>query len=242
MNTMLQAATHAGIASLALENVGIEHRGRPLLAELTLRLEGCHRTLVLGPNGAGKSLLMRLAHGLLMPSRGRVHWDGPPPRQAMVFQRPVLLRRSARDNLLHALAVNGTPWRERRRLAAGALERFGLDALARRPARVLSGGEQQRLALARAWLLAPRMLFLDEPTAALDPAAIRAVEAAVDDFHRAGTRILMSTHDLHQARRLADEVVFLCGGRLLERAPAERFFTAPATPEAAAFLRGELVG
>ncbi|MBB3139827.1 energy-coupling factor ABC transporter ATP-binding protein [Halomonas organivorans] len=241
MNTMLQAA-RVGIATLSFEAVSFEHRGQPLLAEVSLRLEGCRRTLVLGPNGAGKSLLMRLAHGLLTPSRGQVRWDGPPTRQAMVFQRPVLLKRSARDNLLHALAVKGTPWRLRRLLADGALAHFGLADLARRPARVLSGGEQQRLALARAWLLAPDMLFLDEPTAALDPAAIRAVEAAVDDFHRAGTRILMSTHDLHQARRLADEVIFLCGGRLLERTPAERFFSAPATPEAAAFLRGELIG
>ncbi|ATJ82410.1 ATP-binding cassette domain-containing protein [Halomonas beimenensis] len=242
MNTMLQARQHADVAALALEGTSFVHRGQPLLTDVSLRLEGCRRTLVMGPNGAGKSLLMRLAHGLLPPSRGRVRWEGAPPRQAMVFQRPVLLKRCALDNLTYALAVNGIPWRRRRRLAREALERFGLGELARRPARVLSGGEQQRLALARAWLLEPDMLFLDEPTSALDPAAIRAVEAAVDDFHRRGTRILMSTHDLHQARRLADEVIFLCDGRLLEQADAERFFSAPATPEAAAFLRGELVG
>ncbi|MDR5866170.1 energy-coupling factor ABC transporter ATP-binding protein [Halomonas koreensis] len=241
MNTMLQAPALTAVAPLALEAVDFVHRGQPLLSDVSLRLADCRRTLVLGPNGAGKSLLMRLAHGLLAPSQGRVHWEGAAPRQAMVFQHPVLLKRSALDNLLYALAVAGTPWRHRRPLARAALARFGLAALARRPARVLSGGEQQRLALARAWLLEPGMLFLDEPTSSLDPAAIKAVEAAVDDFHRRGTRILMSTHDLHQARRLADEVVFLCGGRLLEHAPAERFFTAPDTPEAAAFLRGELI-
>ncbi len=229
------------IPSLSLEGVGFAHCGQTLLHPLDLHLAGCHRTLVMGPNGAGKSLLMRLAHGLLAPTRGRVSWEGRPPRQAMVFQRPVLLKRSALANLTYALAINGTPRRRRKPLAREALERFGLAALEKRPARVLSGGEQQRLALARAWLAEPEVLFLDEPTAALDPAAIQAVEAAVRDFHRRGTRILMTTHDLQQARRLADDIVLLYGGRLVEHSPAETFFTAPASPEARAFIRGELV-
>ncbi|WFM72829.1 ATP-binding cassette domain-containing protein [Halomonas sp. CKK8] len=229
------------IPPLALEGVGFAHRGQTLLHPLDLRLEGCHRSLVMGPNGAGKSLLMRLAHGLLAPTRGRVSWEGRPPRQAMVFQRPVLLKRSALANLTYALAINGTPRRRRKVLAREALERFGLAALEKRPARVLSGGEQQRLALARAWLAEPEVLFLDEPTAALDPAAIQAVEAAVRDFHRRGTRILMTTHDLQQAHRLADDIVLLFGGRLVEHSPAERFFADPQTPEGRAFIRGELV-
>ncbi|GAA0584709.1 ATP-binding cassette domain-containing protein [Halomonas salifodinae] len=240
MTTLNQLLTQA-IPPLVLEEVSFRHRGQPLLAPVTLRLDGCRRTLVMGPNGAGKSLLMRLAHGLLVPSQGRLHWEGEAPRQAMVFQRPVLLRRSALANLTHALAVKDTPRHRRKALAREALERFGLAALEGRPARVLSGGEQQRLALARAWLLEPRVLFLDEPTSALDPAAIQAVEAAVTEFHRRGTRIIMSSHDLHQARRLADDVLFLCGGRLLEHTPAERFFTAPTSAEARAFIRGELV-
>jgi tungstate transport system ATP-binding protein len=229
------------IPPLALEGVGFAHRGQPLLHPVDLRLEGCRRTLVMGPNGAGKSLLMRLAHGLLVPTGGHVRWEGRLPRQAMVFQRPVLLRRSALANLTYVLAINGTPRRHRQPLAREALERFGLAALEARPARVLSGGEQQRLALARAWLAAPEVLFLDEPTAALDPAAIKAVEDAVLDFHRRGTRVVMTSHDLHQARRLADDVVFLCGGRLLEHTSATDFFTAPASREARAFIRGELV-
>ncbi|SEL43450.1 ATP-binding cassette domain-containing protein [Halomonas daqiaonensis] len=229
------------IPSLALEGVGFAHRGQTLLQPLDLRLTGCQRTLVMGPNGAGKSLLMRLAHGLLVPSRGRVSWEGRPPRQAMVFQRPVLLKRSALANLTYALAINGTPRRRRKLLAREALERFGLAALEKRPARVLSGGEQQRLALARAWLAEPEVLFLDEPTSALDPAAIQAVEDAVLDFHRRGTRILMTTHDLQQARRLADDIVLLYGGRLVEHSPASDFFTTPASAEARAFIRGELV-
>lgn len=234
-------ATARDIAPLALVSVSVEHRGQRLLSDLTLRIEGCQRTVVMGPNGAGKSLLMRLAHGLLAPSSGSVAWLGATPRQAMVFQRPVLLRRSALDNLTYALAVKGTPRHRRRGLALAALDHFGLANLAKRPARVLSGGEQQRLALARAWLLEPEVLFLDEPTSALDPAAIKAVEEAVIDFHRRGTRIVMTSHDLHQARRLADDVVLLNAGRLIEHTAAKTFFQAPRTAEARAFLKGERV-
>ncbi|MFY0990617.1 ATP-binding cassette domain-containing protein [Halomonas sp. C05BenzN] len=241
MNDMRLPATAAGIAPLVFAAVQVTHRDQLLLHPLTLRLEGCRRTLVMGPNGAGKSLLLRLAHGLLVPSAGRVHWEGSSPRQAMVFQRPVLLKRSAIDNLTYALAVTGVPRHERRERSREALARFGLAPLEKRPARVLSGGEQQRLALARAWLTRPEVLFLDEPTSALDPAAIRAVENAVLDFHRRGTRIVMTTHDLNQAKRLADDVVLLYGGRLIEHTPAERFFAEPQTPEGRAFLRGELV-
>lgn len=142
---------------------------------------------------------------------------------------------------MYALAVQGLSRQECRRRAGDALEHMGLSALAQRPARVLSGGEQQRLALARAWALRPDILFLDEPTSALDPAATKAVEDAVETFHREGTRIVMSTHDLGQARRLADEVIFLCKGRLMEQTSAEQFFNAPSSPEAAVFIRGELV-
>ncbi|GGY10647.1 ABC transporter ATP-binding protein [Litchfieldella qijiaojingensis] len=233
------------ILPLELENVSFVHRGQVLLDRISLRLEGHGKTLIMGPNGAGKSLLMRLCHGLLKPTGGRIRWsghaNGKAPRQAMVFQRPVLLRRSALANLTYALAAGGTPRSRRKLLAWEALEHFGLTAIAHRPARVLSGGEQQRLALARAWLLKPEVLFLDEPTSALDPAAIKAVEDAVADFHRQGTRIVMSSHDLNQARRLADEVVFLYGGRLIEHSPAEVFFSQPQTAQARAFIDGELV-
>ncbi|SDL66367.1 amino acid ABC transporter ATP-binding protein, PAAT family [Franzmannia pantelleriensis] len=230
---------------LTLAGVGFAHRGQHLLHDIDLRL-GAGRTLIMGPNGAGKSLLMRLCHGLLTPTSGTIRWNGRVPnpplalRQAMVFQRPVLLKRSALANLTYVLAIRGCPRRQRKARAQAALERFGLAQLAQRPAPVLSGGEQQRLALARAWLLAPDVLFLDEPTSALDPAAIRAVEEAVDHFHHSGTKIVMTTHDLNQARRLADDVVFLNAGRLLEHSPAERFFAAPESSEAAAFVRGEL--
>ncbi|APX93432.1 ABC transporter ATP-binding protein [Halomonas sp. 1513] len=241
----LPQAVAVPLLPLTLEGVGFSHRGQRLLGDITLTL-GAGRTLIMGPNGAGKSLLMRLCHGLLTPSAGQIRWNGQPLspalalRQAMVFQRPVLLRRSALANLTYVLAIRGCPRRQRKPRAQAALERFGLAPLALRPARVLSGGEQQRLALARAWLLDPDILFLDEPTAALDPAAIRAVEEAVNQFHHRGTKIVMTTHDLNQARRLADDVVFLNAGRLLEHSPAERFFDTPQSGEAAAFVRGEL--
>lgn len=228
--------------TLFFDGVTFNYEEQVLLGPCSFSLEGVGPTLVMGPNGAGKSLLLRLAHGLLPPTQGQIKWSGEPrPRQAMVFQQPVLLRRSAVANLVHALAVNNVPRRTRAKLAHDALERFGLAACSNTPARVLSGGEQQRLALARAWVLSPQVLFLDEPTSALDPAAIKAVEAAVNEFHQRGTRIVMTTHDLHQARRLAGDVLFLSGGKIREHTPAEVFFDRPVSREAQAFIAGELV-
>jgi tungstate transport system ATP-binding protein len=159
----------------------------------------------------------------------------------MVFQRPVLLRRSAAANIRHALALAGRARRERRALADAALERFGLAPLAARPARVLSGGEQQRLAMARVWALEPQVLVLDEPSAALDPAATKAIEELNTAFAQEGVTVVMSTHDLGQARRLAERALFLHQGKLRDDAPACEFFARPASEEARAFLRGELL-
>jgi tungstate transport system ATP-binding protein len=159
----------------------------------------------------------------------------------MVFQRPVLLRRSVLANLLYPLRLAGLPPAMQAARAEAALAMVGLSGLAGRPARLLSGGEQQRLALARAAALRPEVLFLDEPCASLDPAATHAVEEIIARIAATGTKIVMTTHDLAQARRLAGEVLFLHRGRLLEQAPADAFFAGPASPDAAAFLRGELV-
>ncbi len=234
------------ILPLELDKVCFTVGERTLLNNVSLRLETGMRTVILGPNGAGKSLLLRLCHGLLAPSSGTIRWGGAgrgeeTRRQAMVFQRPVLLRRSAIANIRYVLALHGVPWRQRGGQAMEALERFGLADLAQRPARVLSGGEQQRLALARAWAAGPDVLFLDEPTSSLDPAATLSVEMAVQEFHRRGTKIVMTTHDLGQARRLADDVVFLSHGRLVEHAPAAEFFKGPGSSQARAFLAGELI-
>src|SRR5262249_32469580 len=160
-----------------------------------------------------KSVLMRLMHGLLAPTHGTISWHGEGRhKQAMVFQRPVMLRRSALGNVTYALALAGVEAREREAQAREALVGVGLLPLAQRPARVLSGGEQQRLALARAWALHPEVLFLDEPTANLDPGATREIETVIKAFDASGTKIIMSTHNLAQARRLGDEILFLHQG------------------------------
>jgi tungstate transport system ATP-binding protein len=235
----------SALLPLRLSGVSFVAGGRTILDRIDAAIEAGPRTVILGANGAGKSVLMRLCHGLLQPSAGKVAWAaaetrGEPRRQAMVFQRPVMLRRSALANVAYALKAAGVPRQERLLRAQGALESVGLLALADHPARVLSGGEQQRLALARAWALRPEVLFLDEPTANLDPSATKEVESIIGAIHAVGTKIVMTTHNLGQARRLGDEVLFLHQGRLVERASVETFFRKPASAEAEAFINGEL--
>ncbi len=233
------------VLPLIASDVGYLANGQRLIDRVSFTLRPGPCTMILGPNGAGKSLLLRLCHGLIEPSHGSITWRGQSPARAhrwlaMAFQKPVLLRRSAAANLDYALAVKGVPRRSRRPRVAEALEHAGLAHLANRPARVLSSGEQQRLAIARAWVTQPKVLLLDEPTANLDPIATHAIEMLIQAIHSAGTCIIMSTHDLAQARRLSDEVLFLHKGRLLEHTPAEEFFECPRTEQAAAFIAGEL--
>lgn len=239
---------HGGFSILPLrvDRLTYAVRGRPLVDGVSFEIGAGSRTIIMGPNGAGKSLTLRLCHGLIQPTSGSVRWTGAVhpggrKRHAMVFQRPVMLRRSALANLTHALGLGRSSRAERTRRAKEALERFGLEQLAAKPARILSGGEQQRLAMARAWCLNPEVLFLDEPTSSLDPAATRAVEEMIKAFHESGMTIVMTTHDLGQARRLAGEVLFLHHGRLLERTPAGEFFDRPRSDAARAFIRGELL-
>ena len=228
---------------LRVEDVCFEAGGRRIIEGISLEMSAGARTVILGPNGAGKSTLMRICHGLLAPTSGRVTWNAAPGRrrQAMVFQRPVMLRRSALANVAYGLKLAGVQRRERQARAQNALVDLGLAHLATRSARVLSGGEQQRLALARAWALEPEVLFLDEPTANLDPGAAAEIEAAIVNIGATGAKIIMVTHDLGAAKRLADEIVFLHHGRVLERTDARRFFNGPASREAAAFVQGELL-
>jgi tungstate transport system ATP-binding protein len=233
------------VLPLILEEVSFVAGDRAIIDRVSCELGAGPRTVILGPNGSGKSVLMRLCHGLLAPTSGRVVWRGNreehrPRAQAMVFQRPVMLRRSAIGNVTYGLQLAGVSRAERDRRAREVLEAVGLGSVAARPARVLSGGEQQKLALARAWALAPEVLFLDEPTANLDPGATREVERIVDQIHSSGTKIVMTTHNLGQARRLADEILFMSDGRIADRASVERFFAEPSTAEAAAFIKGEL--
>jgi tungstate transport system ATP-binding protein len=228
-----------------LEAAAVRAGAVTILDDISLAIAPGSPTLLVGPNGSGKSTLIRLGMGLIEPSAGSVSWGGRDAtdgmRRAMVFQRPVMLRRTAAENVAYALASRGIARGDHAESVGRLLERVGLARLADRPARRLSGGEQQRLALARALARNPEVLFLDEPTASLDPASTKAVEDIVRATAAAGVKIVMATHDLGQARRLAGDIVFLVRGRVRERAPAETFFTTPATPEAAAFVRGDLV-
>lgn len=230
--------------AIRIDGAVLARRGQILLDSLDLSIPAPGVTALMGPNGAGKSLTLRLIAGLIAPDRGAVSFCGgrPAPRDlAIVFQAPVLLRRSARANLMHALAAHGVPWRQRRARAESLLAAEGMAPLADRPARRLSGGEQQRLAMLRALAARPRFLLLDEPTASLDPQAAQAIEALILAAGKNGTKVVLVTHDRHQSARLADDIVFLHRGRNIEQGPAAAFLAAPTSLEARAYLAGELL-
>ena len=230
---------------LELEDVSFCTRDAVIVRDLALTIGAGAPTVLVGPNGSGKSTLIRLAMGLIAPTSGRISWGGRGEsdgrRRAMMFQRPVMLRRSASGNVAYALAAAGVGGDARPSRVAELLAQVGLAHVAERPARRLSGGEQQRLALARALARDPEILFLDEPTASLDPASTKAVEDVVRAVASSGVKIVMATQNLGQARRLAGEIVFMLHGGVHEHAPAAQFFDAPQTSEAEAFLRGDLV-
>lgn len=229
---------------LVVSDLAYVVRGSTLLDDVSFTVDTPGVTAVMGPNGAGKSLLLRLLHGLLAPTRGSVSWGGAPPveavrrRQAMMAQRPVLLRRSARANMEFVLALRGG---DRQGDAQRLLGRVGLAEFADRPARRLSGGEQQRLALARALAQRPEVLFMDEPASSLDPASTATIESVIGELEGAGTKVVLVTHDAAQARRLARDVLFLHRGRLVEQAPATSFFEHPASESARQYLAGGIV-
>ena len=241
------AAAAGAVLPIAACGIVVTRAGRNLIDGVDLTLSGGGVTAILGPNGAGKSMLLRVLANLVAPDRGTVRWAGRGPDRAraprigFVFQKPVLLRRSARANVEYALSAAGVRGKARRGRAEHALEAASLGHLAERPARLLSGGEQQRLALARALSTGPKALLLDEPTSSLDPAATLAIETLVGTARVDGTTIALVTHDVAQAKRLADEVVFVHHGRITERAPAGRFFESPASEAARAYLDGRIV-
>ena len=216
-----------------------------MLADVSLVIAAGPPTVLIGPNGSGKTTLLRTAMGLVRPSTGRITWGGdadlPPLRRALVFQRPVMLRRSVADNLRYALATAGVAHRLRAARVDELLALVGLPGFGARPARRLSGGERQRLALARALARDPRVLFLDEPTASLDPAATQGIEELVRRVSAAGVKVVMSTHDLGEAARLAGEVVLLHRGSIVECGPAEIVLQKPRTDAARRFVAGQLL-
>ena len=220
--------------------------GKRLIDRVDADFQPHRRTVIMGANGTGKSLLLRLLHGLIRPTAGEVLWQGQPldragrRGQAMVFQRPVMLRRSALANLRFALAVRGVGGAERTAREAEAIERARLADLAYQPARVLSGGEQQRLAIARALVCTPQVLFLDEPTASLDPASTHAIEQQIREAHESGVTVVLVTHDIGQARRLGDDLIFLHAGRIVEAGPVREVLDAPRSEAARAWIGGRL--
>jgi tungstate transport system ATP-binding protein len=234
-------------SELPIELDGVTVTAGPvtILDRLALTLAPGAPTVLIGPNGSGKSTLLRVAMGLLAPSRGRVTWGGlenvPPLKRAIVFQRPAMLRRSAAANIRFALRAAGVPRAEHARRVSELLELVGLGQLADRAARRLSGGEQQRLALARALARDPAVLFLDEPTASLDPTATKAVEDIIRTVSERNIKVVMATHDLGEARRLAGDIVMLHRGRIVETGDTASFFDRPQTAEAKTFLAGELL-
>ena len=229
---------------LRLQGASVRFHHVTALQPLDLTLQPGERLALIGANGCGKTTLLRLLHGLLPCATGsRELLAGPqgrPPRLAMLFQKPFLLSLSAENNIRLALWLQGVPGRARAERAAQALARVGLLPQARRLATTLSGGQQQRLALARAWALQPDILFLDEPTASLDPGAKREVESLIAEFAADGLTLVMSSHNLGQVKRLATRVAYLDAGRLVVDAPVEPFFHGPLPGEAERFLKGEL--
>ena len=230
---------------IVFENVSIAASVVPVLDRLSLTLQHGAPTVLIGPNGSGKTTVLRAAMGLIAPSQGRITWGGlefsPPTRRAIVFQRPTMLRRSAAANVRYALRAARIPRGERETRIAELLALVGLEGFSDRPARRMSGGEQQRLALARALASDPAVLFLDEPTASLDPAATKSLEDVIRAVAARGIKVVMATHDLGEARRLAGYVVLLHRGRVIETGDAEEFFKSPQTAEARKFLAGELL-
>jgi tungstate transport system ATP-binding protein len=232
------------ILPLQTRDLIFEVKDSRIIDGINLNLDAGSLSVIMGPNGAGKSVLLRLLHGLIEPTSGTINYAAMPmseavrKRQALVFQRPVLLRRSVADNINFVLRLRGAADPARR---DELLQRVGLLDYAKHPARLLSVGEQQRLALARALATGPEILFLDEPTASLDPASTGMIEQIARDAHAAGTKIIFVTHDIAQARRLADNVMFLHRGRLMEVTAAGNFFANPASSAAQAYLEGRII-
>lgn len=233
------------ILPLQLADVTVTRRGKRLIGPLTATVAGQGITIILGPNGSGKTTLLKVMHGVERISEGAVSWAVPDVEaqhhQAYVFQTPILLRRSVGDNLRYPLQLHRTPKGEIERSVALWARKTGLEHRLGLQAMRLSGGEKQRLALGRALIRRPQVLFLDEPCANLDGASTRDIETLLTEAQKAGTRIIMTTHDMGQAKRLATEAVFMLHGRVREAGPATAFFDAPATSELQAFFRGDII-
>jgi tungstate transport system ATP-binding protein len=233
------------ILPLIAKQAVVRRRGKVLVGPVDMTLAGAGTAIVIGPNGAGKTTLLKMLHGIARLNDGTVRWacpeDAARRHQAFVFQTPVVMRRTVRENLIYPLKLIRTPRAEANRIAEEWAGKVGLSDALNRQADVLSGGERQKLALARAMVRNPKVLFLDEPCSSLDGRAMREIEEILSEVAASGIRIVMSTHDMGQARRLADEVIFILHGKIHEFAAAKDFFTEPSTIQARAFLKGDIV-
>lgn len=231
--------------SVELKDIAVQRRGKAILGPVDLSLGGQGLTMVIGPNGAGKTTLLKVLHGVERASKGTINWSEPArvaqEAQAYVFQSPIMLRRTVRQNLAYPLQLIGVSKPDIEGRVATWANRIGLDEALDRPAPRLSGGEKQKLALGRALIREPKVLFLDEPCANLDGRSTRDIELLLQEAQTNGTRIIMTTHDLAQCRRLASDVVFLLNGRIHEQGEALAFFAEPKTPEALSFLKGDIL-
>ena len=228
-------------ATIAVRRLSLSLGGVPLLRDINLDIQGNGITMILGANGAGKSLLLKCLHGLLKTQTGAIEIGGRPhfetrKQQAMVFQRPVLMRRSVLENVIFAAQKDTDPSK-----IDDLLNKVHLSEIANVPARLLSGGEQQRLALARALITKPKILFLDEPTASLDPASALIIEKLIQEINVTGVRILFITHDIAQAKRVGQDIIFMHRGEITEHTDKVKFFTNAESREAIAYLSGEII-
>jgi len=234
------------ILPLSVDGLVYEHAGVRIIDNISLHIEAAGCTAIMGYNGAGKSVLVRLLHGLLTPSAGACRWAGNfdaneiARRQAMVFQAPVLLRRSVAANVEYALRIRSFNGERRAQRLEAILQETDLLSLRDRPAAVLSAGERQRVALCRALAIEPEIVFLDEPTASLDPAATVAIERILARAMRAGRKLVMVSQSVGQVQRLARDVIFVHRGRITEHTPIEEFSTQPRSEPARAFVAGKL--
>lgn len=231
---------------LKIQQLSVSRQGKQLLDNVNATIDSAGITIILGPNGAGKSLLLHIAHGLEEPDRGSLLWNQHTPKpqepwRAFVFQKPVFLQRSVQSNLEYVLSLHKVPKTRQSLLIQQALQHTGLMQLSGQSARTLSGGEQQRLNVARAWVLEPKVMLLDEPTAELDPSGVATIEMLIRKIAQQNTKIIMTTHSLDQARRLAHDILFLHRGKLIEHTPAKVYFSQPKTSLAADFLAGKLL-
>ena len=229
---------------ITVQNITLALNERTLIDDLSCIIKSAGISVIMGPNGAGKSLLMRCLHGLAKPDMGQILYADAPldslirQQQSLVFQSPTILRRTVLANLLFVARQRGI---DDPKISMDYLAQLQLDHLAQHPARLLSGGEKQRLALARALIINPAILFLDEATSNLDPASIETIETNLQSVSKRGMKLILVTHDVGQAKRLADDILFLHHGKLAEHSPAKSFFQKPKSSAARAYLAGKLV-